>query len=82
MHPVHDIEAPGCVTTHRLESFVVRHDAPYLLGLSLSPRRVEVRILAHLALHLFAFLFEIHQLTSAAEVAAFDLALRAAEQAA
>src|SRR3954463_16799140 len=42
--------------------------------------RVEVRILAHLALHLLALFFVIEQNLSVAEMAALDLALGAIQE--
>lgn len=43
-------------------------------------RRVEVRILAHFTLHLFAFLFVIQQDETIAEVALLDFLLRTLEK--
>ena len=43
-------------------------------------RRIQIRILAHLRWHLFAFFFVIHERFAVAEMAAFDAALRFAEQ--
>ena len=43
-------------------------------------RRIEIRILAHLPLHLLAFFFVVEQHLAVAEVAAFDFALGFVEQ--
>ena len=46
----------------------------------LRSRRVQIRVLAHLPLHLLAFFLEVHQRPALAEMAALDLPLRLAEE--
>ena len=44
------------------------------------PRRIQIRVLAHRALHLLAFFFVVEQHLAVAEVSAFDFALCLVEE--